>query len=51
MARLGLLNKVFGLALVYLTILAPFTAWLLKSGFDNIPIEIEQAAMIDGAGL
>lgn len=48
---LGLLNNVFGLALVYLTILAPFTTWLMKSGFDTIPREIEAAAMIDGASL
>ncbi|MBA8821075.1 sugar ABC transporter permease [Ochrobactrum sp. P6BS-III] len=51
LAKLGLLNSVFGLALVYLTILAPFTTWLMKSGFDGIPQEIEQAAMIDGASL
>jgi multiple sugar transport system permease protein len=48
---LGLLNNVFGLAAVYLTILAPFTTWLLKSGFDGVPREIESAAMIDGARL
>jgi multiple sugar transport system permease protein len=48
---IGLLNNVFGLALVYLTILAPFTTWLLKSGFDSIPREIESAATMDGARL
>lgn len=51
LAALGLLNSVFGLALVYLTILAPFTTWLMKSGFDGIPREIEAAAMMDGANL
>ncbi|AOF92622.1 carbohydrate ABC transporter permease [Sinorhizobium sp. RAC02] len=51
LAALGLLNSVFGLALVYLSILAPFTTWLMKSGFDGIPREIEQAAMMDGASL
>jgi multiple sugar transport system permease protein len=51
LASVGLLNTVYGLALVYLTILAPFTTWLLKSGFDSIPREIEHAAMIDGARL
>ncbi|WP_102957722.1 carbohydrate ABC transporter permease [Mangrovicella endophytica] len=51
LAALGLLNSVFGLALVYLSILAPFATWLLKSGFDAIPREIESAAMIDGARL
>lgn len=51
LAYFGLLNTTYGLALVYLTILAPFTTWLLKSGFDSIPREIENAAMIDGARL
>jgi multiple sugar transport system permease protein len=51
LAHLGLLNNVFGLALVYLTLLAPFTTWLMKSGIDAIPREIEAAAMIDGASL
>ncbi|MGO4436248.1 carbohydrate ABC transporter permease [Rhizobium sp. RAF56] len=51
LAYFGLLNNVFGLALVYLTILAPFTTWLMKSGFDSIPREIEAAAMMDGASL
>jgi multiple sugar transport system permease protein len=51
LAALNLLNTVQGLAFVYMTILAPFTTWLLKSGFDSIPREIENAAMIDGARL
>lgn len=51
LSQLGMLNTVYGLALVYLTILAPFTTWLMKSGFDTIPREIEAAAMIDGASL
>ncbi|EIE50842.1 sugar ABC transporter permease [Salipiger aestuarii] len=51
LAKLGLLNNVFGLALVYLSILAPFVTWLLKAGFDPIPRDLEQAAAIDGANL
>jgi multiple sugar transport system permease protein len=51
LAWLGMLNTLSGLTLVYLTILAPFTTWLMKSGFDGIPRELEAAAMIDGAGL
>jgi multiple sugar transport system permease protein len=51
LSAFGLLNNVFGLALVYLTILAPFTTWLMKSGFDSIPREIESAATVDGARL
>ena len=51
LAKVGLLNTVWGLALVYLSILAPFGTWLLKAGFDPIPRELEQAAAIDGARL
>ena len=51
LAHFGLLNSVFGLTLVYLTILAPFSTWLIKTGIDAIPREIESAAMIDGARL
>ena len=51
LAALGLLNTIYGLALVYLTILAPFTTWLLKPASTPIPQEIESAAMIDGARL
>lgn len=47
----GLLNTTYGLALIYLSFLAPFTAWLLKSGFDAIPRDIEASASMDGARL
>ncbi|PNY79649.1 carbohydrate ABC transporter permease [Deinococcus koreensis] len=48
LARAGLLNSVYGLALVYCTILAPFATWLLKTNFDAVPLEIEESAQIDG---
>ena len=51
LSAMGALNSVFSLAIVYLSILAPFTTWLLKSNFDHVPVEIEKAAMIDGARL
>jgi ABC-type sugar transport system, permease component len=51
LAEFRLLNSVYGLALVYLSILAPFTTWLMKSGLDGIPTEIEAAATMDGASL
>lgn len=51
LSALGLLNHVSGLVIVYCTILLPFTTWLLKSNFDAVPVDIEQAAAIDGATL
>lgn len=50
-STLGLLNNVTSLIIVYCTILLPFVTWLMKSGFDSVPVEIEQAASIDGANL
>ena len=51
LSALHLLNSVFGLAIVYCALLTPFTAWFLKSAFEAVPDEIEQAAAIDGARL
>ena len=47
---MGILNNVGALVVVYCTMLLPFTTWLLKSNFDAVPREIEEAARIDGAG-
>ncbi len=49
-AALWLLNSVPALTIVYCTILLPFVTWLLKANFDTVPIEIEEAARIDGVG-
>ncbi|MDQ0327665.1 multiple sugar transport system permease protein [Rhodopseudomonas julia] len=48
---LGLLNTKTGLMLVDCSIVLPFTTWLLKSNFDNISHEIEEAAFVDGASM
>ncbi len=46
---LGLLNSLWGLILVYSTTSVPFSIYMLKGYFDTIPIEIEEAAIMDGA--
>jgi arabinogalactan oligomer/maltooligosaccharide transport system permease protein len=48
MAALGLLNQIPGLVIAYMTIAVPFCAWMMKSYFDSVPIEIDQAGMVDG---
>ncbi|MEN3540500.1 carbohydrate ABC transporter permease [Microbispora sp. ZYX-F-249] len=48
MAGLGLLNQVPGLVAAYLTVAVPFCAWMMKSYFDTIPREIDQAGLVDG---
>lgn len=45
---LNLLDNSFGLALAYATFLLPLTIWMLKGFFDAIPVDLEDAARIDG---
>jgi arabinogalactan oligomer / maltooligosaccharide transport system permease protein len=47
--KLGLLNSIVGLVLVYSTTAIPFCVWTLKGYFDSLPKELEEAARIDGA--
>lgn len=47
--KLGLLNSLVGLVLVYSTTAIPFCVWTLKGYFDSLPKELEEAARIDGA--
>ena len=49
MKALGLVNTHGSLILTYLTFGLPLAIWLLKGFYDNIPIQLEQAARIDGA--
>jgi arabinogalactan oligomer/maltooligosaccharide transport system permease protein len=46
----GLYANLWGLVIAYVVGNLVFTTWLLKGYFDTIPIEIEEAAMIDGCG-
>lgn len=43
-----LLNTVIGLTLVYVAGVLPFTIWTLRGFVAGIPIELEEAAMVDG---
>ena len=46
--ELGILSTNFIMILVYTAVELPFAIWLLKSFFDAIPFEIEEAAAVDG---
>ncbi|MBP7962828.1 MAG: carbohydrate ABC transporter permease [Caldilineaceae bacterium] len=50
MRNYGLIDTVQGLALVYVAINIPFTAWLMDGFFRQIPKELDEAAYIDGCG-
>jgi len=47
---LGLGSTRTGLVLIYATTSVPFSVWMLKGYFDTIPKELEEAAVIEGAG-
>jgi len=49
MRWIGLVNTQWSLILTYLTFGLPLSVWLLKGFYDNIPVQLEQAARIDGA--
>ena len=48
LAPLGLTDSLTGLIIVYTAFNLPFAAFLMATFLDNIPAELEQAAMIDG---
>ncbi|HEY2675370.1 MAG TPA: carbohydrate ABC transporter permease [Steroidobacteraceae bacterium] len=47
---LGLTNSLTGLVVVYTAFNVPFASLLMQSFFDAIPTDLEEAAMLDGAG-
>jgi len=50
MSKLHLVDTHLSLILIHTTIAAPFCTWLLRSFFDSVPYELEEAAAIDGCG-
>ncbi|MGY8664546.1 carbohydrate ABC transporter permease [Bradyrhizobium sp. UFLA05-109] len=50
-ASLGLQNSMWSLVLVYPTFTIPFCTWLLMGFFKTMPVEIEEAAIVDGCSL
>ncbi|MCK4786821.1 MAG: carbohydrate ABC transporter permease [Desulfobacteraceae bacterium] len=48
---LGLLDKTVGVVLGQIILALPFSLWMLKGYFDNLPVDIEDSARIDGCNL
>ena len=48
-SRLGLIDTYQGLIVAYTAGTLPFSIWMMKSFFDTLPKEIEEAAWVDGA--
>ena len=49
MTLTGLYDTLFGLILAQTSITLPFSVWMIKGYMDTVPIEIDQAAEVDGA--
>ena len=47
--RIGLLDTIWGLVLVYLVASLPFALWMLKGYVSSIPLDLEEAGAMDGA--
>jgi arabinogalactan oligomer/maltooligosaccharide transport system permease protein len=48
MAKLQLLNSYGGLVITYVAVAVPFCAWMLRGYFNTIPVEIDEAGLMDG---
>lgn len=48
--RLDLLNTLWGLTLVYIGSMSPFSIFLMRSFFEGVPNELIEAARMDGSG-
>ncbi|MBL1421351.1 MAG: carbohydrate ABC transporter permease [Alphaproteobacteria bacterium] len=48
-AKLGLINNVFAVSVVYCALFSPFSIMLLRTYFLAVPKELEEAALVDGA--
>src|ERR671917_2022128 len=49
--ELDLLDTRMGLVLVYTIMNLPIVIWIMRDQFNSIPVELEQAALVDGASI
>jgi multiple sugar transport system permease protein len=49
MSNLGLIDRLAALVIINVTFAAPFAVWMLQAFFGTIPLELEEAAALDGA--
>ncbi|MDR1419432.1 MAG: carbohydrate ABC transporter permease [Treponema sp.] len=47
-SRMGLLNSYFGLVAIYIAVSVPFQVWFIRGFLDTIPVQLDEAATIDG---
>ncbi len=44
----GLIDTIAGLVIVDLAIVLPYATWMIKGYIDSLPVEVEEAALVDG---
>lgn len=49
MSRLGIIDTLIGLVIINVTFAAPFAVWMMRAFFSTLPVDIEDAAALDGA--
>jgi ABC-type glycerol-3-phosphate transport system permease component len=50
MASLDLVDSLLSLVIINVTFSAPFSIWLMHGFFDAVPLDLDEAASVDGAG-
>jgi multiple sugar transport system permease protein len=50
MINLHMVDTVTGVTLIYISAFLPLALWLLRSVFETLPVSLEEAAQLDGAG-
>mgnify|MGYP001449313318 FL=1 len=48
LGKLGLLDSMLGLIMVYVVLLMPIAVWIMVDFFNKVPREIDETALIDG---
>jgi len=48
MQRANLTNSLFGVSIIYLVLILPYTVWTLRGFIAGIPRELDEAALVDG---
>ena len=51
LGRIGLLDTRIGLIIIYSAFNLPYVVWTMISFFEDIPIELDEAAALDGSSL
>lgn len=48
-SKIGIIDTPLALVAAHVMLVSPFSVWILRAFFQNVPVEIEEAALIDGA--